>query len=173
MGRRTGQNSQLHLCVLNFIYASSTSFMLAQLHLCLLNFIYASSTSFMRPQLHLCLLNFIYASSTFFAMLNFIYASSTFFTMLNFFHHAQLFHFLHSCFYHHYNPLRDCVILIPTGMGIKVYSRGNTIVGYKIFGFRRYATCANKCHRRAYNVTKANLQDAVLVNFWPMQLARK
>ena len=118
MGRRTGQNSQLHLYVLNFIYASSTSFMRPQLHLCVLNFIYACSTSFMRPQLHLCLLNFIYASSTSFmpaqlhlcvlnfiyacstsfmlaqlhlCLLNFIYASSTFFTMLNFFHHAQLF----------------------------------------------------------------------------------
>ena len=131
---------QLHLCLLNFIYASSTSFMLAQLHLCLLNFIYAPSTSFMPPQRHLCLLNFIYACSTSFMLaqlhlcvLNFIHASSTsftrpqlfspcstLFTMLNFFHHAQLFHFLHSSFYQHYSPLRDCVILIPTGMGVKV-----------------------------------------------------
>ena len=127
MGRRTGQNSQLHLYVLNFIYACSTSFMRPQLHLCLLNFIYASSTSFMLAQLHLCVLNFIYACSTLFmrpqlhlCLLNFNYASSTFFTMLNFFHHAQLFHFLHSRFYQHYRPLRDCVILIPTGMGVKV-----------------------------------------------------
>ena len=71
MGRRTGQSSQLHLCVLNFIYTFSTSFMRPQLHLCVLNFIYASSTSFMRPQLHLCLLNVIYIASTFLTMLNF------------------------------------------------------------------------------------------------------
>ena len=51
MGRRTSQNSQLHLCVLNFIYASSTSFMRPQLHLCVLNFIYVFSTSFILPQL--------------------------------------------------------------------------------------------------------------------------
>ena len=75
---------QLHLCVLNFIYASSASLMSAQLHLCLLKFIYASATSFMRPQLHLCLFNFIDVCSTSFmpaqlhlCVLNFIYAFST------------------------------------------------------------------------------------------------
>ena len=126
MGRRTGQNSQLHLYVLNFIYTCSTSFIRAQLHLCVLNFIYASSTSFMRPQLytcstsfmrpqlHLCLLNFIYASSTSFM------PAQLHLCVLNVFHHAQLFHSLHSRFYQHYSPLRNCVILIPTGMGVKV-----------------------------------------------------
>ena len=105
MGRQTGQNSQLHLCVLNFIYASSTSFMLAQLHLCVLNFIYACSTSFMRPQLHLCLLNFIYASSTSFMLaqlhlcvLNFIYTCSTSFMRPQL--HLCLLNFIYTLFFY-------------------------------------------------------------------------
>ena len=120
MGRRTGQNSELNLCVLNFIYACSTSFIRPQLHLCLLNFIYACSTSFMRPRLHLCVLNFIYASSTSFMHDQLYLYCLNFFHHAQLFHHALLFHFLHSRFYHHYSPLRDCVILIPTGMGVKV-----------------------------------------------------
>ena len=70
MGRRTGQNSQLHLYVLNFIYTCSTSFMRAKFHLCLLNFIYACSTLFILPQP-------FSPCSTFFTMLNF-------YPMLNF-----------------------------------------------------------------------------------------
>ena len=64
--------------VLNFIYASITSFMRPQLHLCVLNFIYASSTSFMRPQLHLCVLIFIYACSISFILPQLFSPSSTF-----------------------------------------------------------------------------------------------
>ena len=91
MGRRTGQNSQLQLCVLNFIYACSTSFMRVQLHLSVPNFIYACSTSYMHAQLHLCVLNFIYACSISFMLAQLHLYSLNFSPCSICFHHAQHF----------------------------------------------------------------------------------